>query len=75
MQKIFSLHAKKDYKVETLFQACAIMDRYLHKIGAKNYPREKICTLAVTCLLMAAKLEQPIQPSFNRMISLLSEGE
>lgn len=31
--------------------------------------------LAATCLLMAAKLEQPISPSFNRMIALLPELE
>jgi hypothetical protein len=57
IQKIFDLHSKKDYKVESLFTACYIMDRYLHKIGYKNFPREKICSLAVTSILMAAKLE------------------
>jgi hypothetical protein len=31
--------------------------------------------LAVTCLLLAAKLEQPIQPSFNRMINMLPDSE
>ena len=31
--------------------------------------------LAVICILMAAKLEQPISPSFSRMISLLSADE
>jgi len=51
------------------------MDRYLYKIGYKNFPREKICQLAVISLLLAAKLEQPIQPSFNRMINLLSDSE
>mmetsp|Transcript_2689 Transcript_2689/g.4531 ORF Transcript_2689/g.4531 Transcript_2689/m.4531 type:complete len:410 (+) Transcript_2689:474-1703(+) len=75
IQKIFDLHSKKDYKVETLFSACYILDRYLYKIGYKNYPREKICQLAVISLLMAAKLEQPIQPSFNRMINMLSDSE
>ncbi len=43
VQKIFDLHARKDYKVETLFTACSIMDRYLHKIGHRNFQREKIC--------------------------------
>mmetsp|Transcript_15895 Transcript_15895/g.24496 ORF Transcript_15895/g.24496 Transcript_15895/m.24496 type:complete len:111 (-) Transcript_15895:627-959(-) len=60
VQKIFDLHARKDYKVETLFTACSIMDRYLYKIGHRNFQREKICQLAVISLLMAAKLEQPI---------------
>ena len=31
--------------------------------------------LAVICILMAAKLEQPISPSFSRMISLLAADE
>lgn len=59
---------KKDYKTETLFVACSILDRYLDKVGWYNYPRERICLLATISLLMAAKLEQPISPSFNKMI-------
>ena len=31
--------------------------------------------LAVVSILMAAKLEEPISPSFSRMISLLTEVE
>ena len=31
--------------------------------------------LATICTLMSAKLEQPISPSFNRMISLLEDDE
>ena len=31
--------------------------------------------LSTTCILLAAKLEQPISPSFSRMITLLSEEE
>jgi len=30
IQKIFDLHQKKDYKVETLFIATNIFDRYIH---------------------------------------------
>jgi hypothetical protein len=59
---------KKDYKTETLFVACSILDRYLDKVGWYNYPREQICLLATISILMAAKLEQPISPSFNKMI-------
>ena len=33
IQKIFDLHIKKDYKIETLFIACSILDRYLYSIG------------------------------------------
>jgi len=48
---------KKDYKTETLFLACAILDRFLYTIGWKTFPREKMCMLATISILMAAKLE------------------
>lgn len=75
IQKIFDLHMKKRYRNETLFVACSILDRYLSVIGWFNYPREKMCILATVSILMAAKLEQPISPSFSKMIGLLSEEE
>jgi hypothetical protein len=34
-----------------------------------------MCRLATVSMLVAAKLEQPISPSFSRMISLLSDDE
>ena len=75
VQKIFDLHIKKEYKVETLFIAVNVMDRYLATIGFWNFPRESMCKLATICMLMAAKLEQPISPSFTRMINLLTDDE
>lgn len=35
----------------------------------------KIVFIVTTCMLIAAKLEQPIAPSFEKMISLLHEHE
>jgi len=32
-------------------------------------------SLATICVLMSAKLEQPISPSFTRMINLLTDEE
>ena len=61
--------------METLFTACSIFDRYLLSIDWKSYHRNNICKLAVISLLMAAKLEQPVSPSFNKMINLLSPQE
>ena len=61
--------------METLFIATNIFDRYLTLIGYFNFPKERICHLSVISVLLAAKLNQPISPSFNRMIQLLSESE
>jgi hypothetical protein len=52
-----------------------VFDQYLSIIGHWNYPREHILKLAISSLLLAAKLEQPISPSFSKMINLIPEDE
>jgi len=44
-------------------------------IDVKNFRPSQVLHLAVISMLMAAKLEQPISPSFNRMINLLPDEE
>jgi hypothetical protein len=66
---------KKDYKPETLFIAAGILDRYLYMIGAQNFPKGQMVCLATICVLLSAKVEQPISPSFNRLIGLLTPEE
>lgn len=75
IQKIFDLHQKKEYKKETLFIAAGILDRYIHMVGPQNFPKAQMVSLATICVLMSAKLEQPISPSFTRMINLLTDEE
>lgn len=75
IQKIFDLHQKKEYKPETLFIAAGILDRYIYMVGAQNFPKSQMVSLATICVLMSAKLEQPISPSFTRMINLLTDEE
>jgi len=68
---IQDLHKKKEYKQETLHLAGNIADRYLRLILAQGKPLPNFFALAATVMLMAAKVEQPISPSFNRMLGLL----
>ena len=51
------------------------MDHYLFKIGIEDFRRDQMVNLATVSILMAAKLEEPISPSFTRMISKLSKDE
>jgi hypothetical protein len=44
-------------------------------VGAQNFPKSQMVSLATICVLMSAKLEQPISPSFTRMINLLTDEE
>lgn len=75
IQKIFDLHQKKDYKEETLFIAASIFDRYINILGVTNFGKGMVVHLATIAVLMSAKLEQPISPSFTRMINLLTPEE
>ena len=70
---IQNLHKAKDYKEETLHLAGSIADRYLASLSSKNNEVPETVLLATICLLLAAKLEQPMSPSFQRMINLLPE--
>ena len=63
----------KKYKVETLHTAVSLADRYLVKIIGQERNLPCLISLATVCLLMAAKLEENISPSFLRMISILND--
>ena len=69
------LNRKKEYKPETLHLAGSIADRYLKKVLEIGEPVPNLFALGATVTLLAAKLEQPISPSFNRMLALLPSEE
>ena len=62
----------KEYKLDTLFLAVNITDRYLAKA---NLNSRIVCfgSLAICCLLIAAKLMEPVSPNFNNMCRLLDK--
>ena len=64
----------REYKLETIFIAVSLADRYLVSIAVKKERAPCLITLAVISVLMAAKLEQPIAPSFTRMILVLYDN-
>lgn len=68
---IIELHRLKAYKEETLYLACSIAERYLAMLTLLEQPSPCLIRLAFVATLMAAKLEEPIQPSFKRMVRLV----
>lgn len=58
-----------------MFVAAGIFDRYISLLGIQNFNKENVVSLSAICILMSAKLEQPISPSFSRMINLLTLEE
>jgi len=51
------LNNQKSYKEETLYLAASLCDRYLVNLAVKNMPSPCLIKLAITCTLIAAKLE------------------
>ena len=68
---IIDLHKAKGYKTETLFLACSIADRFLYRYMKKDLREPNLVHMSTISLLLAAKLEQPMFPSFERMINLI----
>lgn len=61
---LFHLHSKKNYRLETLFLAVCIFDRYQMITGPWYIQDKKVVHLATSCMLLAAKIAQPMSPSF-----------
>jgi len=57
MRKLIDLNEKKGYRIETLFAAQNIFDRYLNTVGHWTIPDKKYVLLATIATLMSAKLE------------------
>ena len=55
--------------------AFGLLDNYLALIAQEGLKTKELdlVHLAAVCLLLAAKLHQPLTPSFNQMILLLDE--
>lgn len=68
---IEELTALKDYRTETLYLAVSVADRYLAKLARQKKQAPCLILLAATCILIAAKMEQPKCPSFGNMVDLL----
>ena len=70
---IESLHDTKGYKLETLYLAVRLADRFLaHRIGNEE-PKPCLLTLPVTCLIIAAKIHEEMSPSVPRMLALMDD--
>ena len=57
---IIEVHRIKNYKEETLYLACNLADRYLALLTILQKPSPCLIRLAFVCILMAAKLEEPV---------------
>jgi len=71
------LNKKKDYKQETMFIAFGLFDRYVFRIitASSQFPiKVDLVILATSCLILAAKLNEPLNPSVKKTLKLLEDS-
>ena len=66
------LGENKEYTIDTIFLAISLLDRYL-AISEQGKRVSCLGTIAVSCLLIAAKVEEAIIPSYKNMCNLLTK--
>ena len=54
------VHRIKNYKEETLYLAASLADRYLHALTVLEETSPCLIRLSFVCILIAAKLEEPV---------------
>ena len=55
-----------------MYLSASLADRYLVNLVVKNERAPCLIKLAVIATLMAAKLEEPIQPSYRQMVHFIN---
>ena len=73
--KIVDLTTKKNYKQETTHLAINIFDCVLDSNHFKEMDESLLVKLTVVCVIMAAKVEQPLTPSIRMTIKCLPEKD
>ena len=65
------IHRIKRYAIQTLFLACSIIDRFLQKLIEMNAEAPHLVLLGTVGLMIAAKLNEHMMPSFELTIEIL----
>ena len=70
---IESIHRAKNYKLDTLYLAVNIADRYLANLSQRGHPSPSLVLLVVTSLMIAAKARQPLKPLYRLTVKILPD--
>ena len=72
VQLMEELHQARGYNEHTLHIAVSIADRYLAYLARRGEKAPLLSHLTVICLLMAAKLNEPLVPAFENMVNMIN---
>lgn len=65
---------QKGYKLETMYLAINVFDRFMAE-AYMSLAINQLPAVITSCVILGAKCEQPMTPSINRMVKLLTEDE
>lgn len=70
---MIDLQRARNYYVETLTMGVQIFDRFMFLVtmGHCHFDEKRLNSLVCTCLIIAAKFEQPKKPDLYNMINAL----
>jgi hypothetical protein len=71
---ILKLHERKKYRLETLFEAISLFDEYLLLEGHWNILVNGFANLAIVCIGIAAKFEEPGPTRFTCFLDSLPKN-
>ena len=63
----------RGYKLDTFFLASAIADHFLEQLYKQNRRAPNLITLSISCLFIAAKMEQPICPILANFVTVMRQ--
>jgi hypothetical protein len=61
------------YKLETLFLAARIFDRYLLTVNSNFFKNNTMVSVSTASVLLAAKMEESFRPNFLNIIDHLDD--
>ena len=68
---IEKLFKEKEYKLDTFYLAVNIADNYLAKLACNSTKAPCLELLAVTCILLGAKIEEHATPDSRKLLKVL----
>ena len=72
IQLMEELHQARFYNELTLHMAVSIADRYLAYLSKRGEEAPLLSHLTVICLLLSAKLNEPMIPAYENMVNTIN---
>ena len=67
------INTLRGYKLDTFFLASSIADHFLEQLYSQGEKAPNLIILSITCLFIAAKMEQPVCPILANLVTVMRQ--